>query len=304
MMLANGVGKTRANTSGDAKQPKTWRIALLSAGEVDLNTHMASIGSAAMAGQNIRLLPVPAVPKDMSGLIENTHEFNTPSAMVKHLITATQRCYGAPLPEYIRLLMRNQEKIIDDFNDDLEVKKAEVIPSHADGQDNRVFDFFFTVGFAGELATQYGLTGWNRGESLAVAIAIFNDWVAAKGGFGNQEEKMLLYKLRCFFQKYQYSRFLPINAYDETDEKTLNETIGYRKNMSDGTIFFYAYPERFKDALKREVIADIDDVLKLTAGLGILERTDNKHFTKAVRIKNKFIRMLVFNGKVLADEEQ
>ena len=49
-MLANGVGKTRANTSGDAKQPKTWRIALLSAGEIDLNMHMASVGSAAMAG--------------------------------------------------------------------------------------------------------------------------------------------------------------------------------------------------------------------------------------------------------------
>ena len=221
-MLANGVGKTRTNTSGDAKQPKTWHIALLSAGEIDLNTHMASVGSAAMAGQNIRLLPVPAMPRDMSGLIENTRGFNTPSAMIKHLITATQRCYGAPLPEYIQLLMRNQEKIIDDFNDCLEGRKAEVIPSHADGQDNRVFDFFFTIGFAGELTTEYGLIGWREGESLDTAIAIFKDWVAAKGGLGNQEEKMLLYKLRCFFQKYQYSRCLPINNYDEIDEKTLN----------------------------------------------------------------------------------
>jgi putative DNA primase/helicase len=72
-MLANGVGKTRANTSGDAKQPKTWRIALLSAGEIDLNTHMVSVGSAAMAGQNIRLLAVPAIPQGQRGLIENTH---------------------------------------------------------------------------------------------------------------------------------------------------------------------------------------------------------------------------------------
>jgi putative DNA primase/helicase len=300
-MLANGVGKTRANTSGDAKQPKTWRIALLSAGEIDLNTHMASVGSAAMAGQNIRLLPVPAVPKDMSGLIENTHGFNTPSAMVKHLITATQRCYGAPLPEYIQLLMRNQEKIIDDFNAGLEEKKAEVIPPHADGQDNRVFDFFFTVGFTGELATQYGLTGWRAGEASDTAIAIFQNWVAAKGGFGNQEEKMLLYKLRCFFQKYQYSRFLPINAYDETDEKTINETIGYRKNTDKGMIF-YAYPERFKEALEKEIGRDVRETLKIADDLGMLERTDNRHFTKMVRIKNKTIRMMVFNHNVLADE--
>ena len=302
-MLANGIGKTRANTSGDAKQPKTWRIALLSAGEIDLNTHMASVGSAAMAGQNIRLLPVSAVPKDMNGLIENTHGFNTPSAMVKHLITATQRCYGAPLPEYIRLLMRNQEKIINDFNDGLEEKKAGLIPSHADGQDNRVFDFFFTVGFAGELATEYGLTGWRTGESADTAVAIFKDWVAAKGGFGNQEEKMLLYKLRCFFQKYQYSRFLPINAYDETDEnKSVNEFIGYRKNTDTG-ITFYAYPERFKDAVQREINADFGDVIKLADELKILERTDNRNLAKKVRIKNKVTRMLAFNSKVLADEE-
>ena len=238
----------------------------------------------------------------MSGLIETSHGFSTPSAMVKHLITATQRCYGAPLPEYIRLLMKNQEKIIDDFNDSLEEKKAEVIPSHADGQDNRVFDFFFTVGFASELATEYGLVGWREGEALAVAIAIFKDWVTAKGGFGNQEEKMLLYKLRCFFQKYQYSRFLPINNHDEADEtKSVNEFIGYRKNMDAG-VTFYANPERFKDAVQKEINADFGEIIKLADELKILERADNRNLAKLVRIKNKVTHMLVFNSKALADE--
>jgi putative DNA primase/helicase len=222
---------------------------------------------------------------------------------VKHLINAAQRCYGAPLLEHIKMIMKNQEKIRDDFNESLEAKKAEILPVHADGQDNRVFDFFFTVGFAGELATKYGFTGWNRGESLATAIAIFNDWVAAKGGFGNQEEKMLLYKLRCFFQKYQYSRFLLITEYNEVEQKNATETIGYRKDTKDGVVF-YAYPERFKDALKREITADINDVLKLADDLRMLERTDKEHLTKLVRIKNRVIRMLEFNSKVLADEEQ
>jgi hypothetical protein len=112
---------------------------------------------------------------------------------------------------------------------------------------------------------------------------------------------MLLYSLRCFFQKHQYSRFLLIDQYNEVEQKNANEAIGYRKD-TDGGIVFYAYPERLKDALKQEITADIDDVLRLTAGLGILERTDNKHFTKMVRIKNRNVRMLVFNSKILADE--
>jgi uncharacterized protein (DUF927 family) len=301
-MLANGVGKTRANTSGDAKQPKTWRIALLSAGEIDLNTHMASAGLAAMAGQNIRLLPVPAVPQGHTGLIENTHGFATPAALVRHLLNTTQKYYGAPLPAYIRLLMQNREKIIDDFNDALESKKTEILPSHADGQDHRVFDFFFTVGFAGELATVYGLTGWRTGDAIAVATNIFHGWVAGKGGFGNQEEKILLSALRCFFQKYQYSRFLSVNDYNELDDsKIIHELIGYRKNTGEG-IVFYAYPERFRDAVRREISADYKDILKLVDELKILERTDSRNFTKKIRIKNNVVRMLVFNDKVLADK--
>jgi hypothetical protein len=113
----------------------------------------------------------------------------------------------------------------------------------------------------------------------------------------------MLHALRCFFQKHQYSRFLPLNEYNDVQERTVNEAIGYRKDTDNGTVF-YAYPERFRDALKREITADIDDVLKLACWLKMLERTDNTHFTKMVRIKNGNVRMLVFNSKVLADEEQ
>ncbi|MDR2794968.1 MAG: DUF927 domain-containing protein [Holosporaceae bacterium] len=302
-MLANGIGKTRSNSSGDAKQPKTWRIALLSAGEVDLNTHMASAGFATMAGQNIRLLAVPAIPEGHRSLVENTHRFATPAALVRHLINATQRYYGAALPEYIKLLMRNQEEIIDDFNNALEAQKTATLPSHADGQDNRVFDFFFTVGFAGELATKYGLTGWPEGEAASTAMAFFNGWIAHKGGFGNQEEKMLLYSLRCFFQKNQYSSFVAINEYNDADEsKTVQEFIGYRKNTPSGVVF-YANPERLKEAMRKEITVSFQEILRLADAIGILERTDNKHFSKMVRIKNRSIRMLAFNDKVLADEE-
>jgi putative DNA primase/helicase len=301
-MLANGIGKTRANTSGDAKQPKTWRIALLSAGEVDLNTHMASAGITAMAGQNIRLLAVPAAPDGSRTLVENTHGFKNSAALAGYLANITQRCHGAPIREYIKLIMKNQEEIIRDFNDNLETIKAEALPPNADGPDNRVFDLFFTVGFAGELAAKYNLTGWPAGEAIRNAMKFFTEWIAGKGGYGNQKEKQMFYALRCFFQKHQYSRFLPVNQYNEVEQKIANETIGYRKDTENGTVF-YAYPERLKDALKREIAADIKDVLGLVAELGMLNRDSNDdHLTKVVKIGKKSKRMLVFNDKVLSDE--
>jgi putative DNA primase/helicase len=301
-MLINGTGKTRANTSGEAKQPKTWRVALLSAGEIDLNTHMASAGITTMAGQNIRMLAVPAVPEGQRGLIENTHEFKTAAALVKHLISSTQRYHGTPLLEYIRAIMRTKERIICDFEDSLKLTAKEMLPTNADGQDNRVFDFFFTIGFAGELATLHGITGWPVGEATATALTAFEDWIARKGGYGNQEEKMRLYALRCFFQKHQHSRFLPLNQHNDVPEKIANEAMGYRKDTDNGAVF-YVYPERFRDAIKREIVADIKDVLRLVAELGMLNRDSNDdHLTKVVWIGKKSRRMLVFNDKVLSDE--
>jgi hypothetical protein len=110
------------------------------------------------------------------------------------------------------------------------------------------------------------------------------------------EEKAILDSLYRFFQKYQYSLFLSSTA-DET--KLLNEFIGYRKNTNAGTVFC-AYPERFKETAEKEIGINARDVLRIAAKLGILER-EPRHMTKMVRIKNKVIRMLVFNANALID---
>jgi uncharacterized protein (DUF927 family) len=203
---------------------------------------------------------------------------------------------------FVEAVIKENDQVRKYFDDALRDAKEKHLQTNAYGQDDRVFKFFFTIGFAGELATRYGITGWPASEALTAAITEFKRWIEHKGGYGNQEEKMMLHALRCLFQKHQYSRFLPINEYNDTDEsKTMHELIGYRKSTRDSTTF-YAYPERLREALKRELTADIDDVLKLADGLGMLERTDDKHFTKVVRIKNKNVRMVVFNNKILTDE--
>ncbi|MDR3187262.1 MAG: DUF927 domain-containing protein, partial [Holosporaceae bacterium] len=303
-MFNSGQGKTRANILGAARKPHTWRIGVLSSGEKDLETHMAEANKRTYAGQSIRLITVFAKPTpESTGLLEKLNGFPGYAALAQHFDKTTQEYYGTPMIAFVKNVIREMDLVRKYFDDALRDSKEKHLLCSANGQDDRVFKFFYTIGFAGELATRYGITGWPAGEALAAAMNEFGRWIAHKGGFGNQEEKQMLHALRCFFQKHQYSRFLLIDKYNEVAEKTLNEAIGYRKNTDAGTIF-YAYPERLKDALKREIVADIDDVLKLTAMLGMLERTDKKHLTKMVRIKNKEVRMLVFNGKVLADEEK
>ncbi len=45
-----------------------------------------------------------------------------------------------------------------------------------DGQTGRVIGHFALIALAGEMATQYGITGWERGTALKAAVDLFVKW--------------------------------------------------------------------------------------------------------------------------------
>ena len=59
--LANGAGKARAARDGSLREPKSWRVLILSTGEVPIETKLAEEkGRKARAGQLVRMLDIPA----------------------------------------------------------------------------------------------------------------------------------------------------------------------------------------------------------------------------------------------------
>jgi hypothetical protein len=63
------------------------------------------------------------------------------------------------------------------------------------------------VGAAGELATQFNLTGWQKGESYAAAKKCFKVWLLAFGDKGNREDRAIKAEVRAFFELHGASRF-------------------------------------------------------------------------------------------------
>ena len=59
-MLSNSSGKQRAGKGGEARQRKTWRTLFLSTGELTLGAKLAEAGKKVMAGQEVRLVNLPA----------------------------------------------------------------------------------------------------------------------------------------------------------------------------------------------------------------------------------------------------
>jgi putative DNA primase/helicase len=61
-MLANGQGKARMKKDLTNRKGKTWRLMVLSSGEVGLGTYMKQANITQKGGQEVRLPDVPAVP--------------------------------------------------------------------------------------------------------------------------------------------------------------------------------------------------------------------------------------------------
>nr|MBL8411659.1 DUF927 domain-containing protein [Dechloromonas sp.] len=201
-MLANGAGKTRAARTGGARERAFWRVLFLSAGEISLAQHMAEANRTTRAGQEIRLVDIGADAGAGLGAWETLHDYPNGADFSRALDQATKRHYGAPLAAFLDKLARSPADLADELRKAQKLFEAKHLTEDASGQARRVADRFALVAMGGELATQWGLTGWEAGEALAAAGSCYRAWLAGRGGEGNQEETNMLNQVREFFERH------------------------------------------------------------------------------------------------------
>ncbi|MCY1290618.1 hypothetical protein D9M70_397730 [compost metagenome] len=242
-LLANGQGKARASRSGTARQAARWRLLFLSAGEESLSALMAKGGKRANAGQEIRLADIEADAGAGMGAFETIHGHTTPAEMALAIKDAATRYHGAVGIEWLRRIVEDRPSLADFLHGGMGQFVADVLPAGAAGQVQRVARRFALVAVAGELATHYGLTGWQQGESERAAKVCFAAWLEAFGGTGNREERAMLAQVRSFFETHGASRFEDMNA--DHDQRVINRA-GFYRTGADGGREYLVLPEAFK----------------------------------------------------------
>lgn len=201
-MLANGAGKTRAARTGGARERAFWRVLFLSAGEISLAQHMAEANRVTRAGQEIRLVDIAADAGAGLGAWEALHDYPNGADFSRALDMATKRYYGAPLAAFLDKLTRSPADLAEELRKAQKLFETQHLTDDASGQARRVADRFALVAMGGELATKWGLTGWDAGEALAAAGSCYRAWLAGRGGEGNQEETNMLNQVREFFERH------------------------------------------------------------------------------------------------------
>lgn len=266
-MLGNGTGKTRATRNGGAKQRKTFRLLFLSAGEIGLSQHMREAGKKVRAGQEVRLVDIPADAGAGFGMFENLHGHESGAAFATSLSDASATYYGNAAIEFLRTVadQENFEALPGVLRDLKAQFVAENLPDGASGQVYRVCERFALIAAAGELATHYSITGWPEHDAENAAAKCFAAWVEQRGGSGDHERQAILAQVRQFFEQHGESRFASKNGNDQS--KTVNRC-GFREMSHDSTRYF-VLPEAFRT----DVCAGLDSrsVVKSLLDAGWIE---------------------------------
>lgn len=245
-MLGNGMGKGRATQQGAAKKQATWRLVFLSTGELGLTQLMLEIGKRVKAGQEVRFIEIPA-DTGKYGLFENLHEFENGADFATYLKNTCAALHGIASKAFLTKLVEDIEGATATVEAIINGIRQQYLPKDASAQAIRVFNHFALIAAAGELASQFGITGWEVEDAVKGVMKCFQDWIESRGDTGMHEEKEALLQVRTFFELHGESRFTSWDR-DANDKNRTSNRVGYRKETEEGTEF-YVFPNLFRSEI-------------------------------------------------------
>lgn len=239
-MLANGQGKQRAGLAGEARVPATWRVLVLSTGELSLADKLAEGGRRAMAGQEVRFVDIAADAGAGLGLFDRVPD-GTPEAFADQIAHAARIHYGHPARAFLEALTRDLDTALGCVRHIMQGLERDAAPPSASGQVMRVLARFALVAAAGELAVQFGVVPWQQGEATVGVMRCWDDWLAVRGGVGDRDEQRAIAQVRAFIEAHGDSRFASRDA-----SMTVPHRCGFRTAGSDGQPRWLVLPEAWR----------------------------------------------------------
>lgn len=246
-MLGNGQGKQRANKLGNARALKKWRLLFLSTGEIGLSDHMSATGGRARAGQEVRMVDIPADAGANFGCFEDLHDHKDGSLFADKLMEVSSQYYGTPFVQFLKEITDTGfDKVKIYVKNNMEDVARGLCPSGSEGQVKRVAKRFALVGVAGEMASR--ITGWPEGTSIAAAERCFDDWLDARGGHRDQEVKQVKDRLFAFLEQHGQGRFQGLGL---EGSGIVFSRAGFRE-MVDGITHYYILTSAMREIYKGE----------------------------------------------------
>lgn len=306
--LANGQGKARLKSDGTLRRRHEWLLLFLSTGEVSLADHMTSTGKTGRpaAGQELRLIDVPAEAGAGMGIWEDLHGAVGPAQLSEAVKAAAKTHYGHAGPRFLEHLTKDRDAALTSARETVRKFLSQAALDGDSGQVRRVARRFAVVAAAGELAIEWDVVPWLSGSALNAALALFRRWANTFGRDAPREEREVLRRLRDTIQTDR-SAFSPVSDHDlepeaepsvggRDGEARQMKTLGFR-HVSAGQVRYL-----FHDAGWATVFRgmDLTEAARIVHRAGYLE-TDRgeSRLKKRQRIRGEGQRFYCVNSSIL-----
>lgn len=329
-MLANGRGKQRAKKEGGARAIKSWRVLLLSTGEVGTAGLMNAAGQKSRAGHEVRLVELPADAGQGCGLFDSKGGKDSTGDLATALVESARSHHGHAGPLFVERLALKRAEIGREARACIARFVTEAVPANADGQVRRVAARFALVCYAGELATQWELTGWDFEAVRSACIDALQAWIKRRGTIGAKEPAAMVAQVRAYIEQHGGATFQDITEYKRTQgrsdaaryaerddpagdsgdpqgssdhERKIIHRSGYRWQEAKGRTVYACFPETFRSKLCEGY--EPGEVCKALEAAGVLIRPesskDSNRYTSKVRVPqaSKALEFYQLDGDVL-----
>lgn len=277
--LTNGRGKNRGAKEGGLRRKSLWTVLALSSGEKTLAQYMGEADQKIEEGQEVRLLHIPSLISDELGLFEDRHGFKGGQDFSEYLMSASRTYYGTPIRAFLDRLIN--QKLIASTRQRFESFREDFIRENhtnkADPLTGRAAKRFAIVGFAGQLASEWGITGWPVDESKTAAARMFKEWMAFRGQHSASAQDAGIRKVVEFLERHGSSRFQSMNG-----ERVINRA-GFKLHDGKGEVTEYCF---LREVFRNEVCAGFDyrEVLKSLKSGGCLPEGDGQNLAVKRRV--------------------
>ncbi len=202
--LIGGNGKVAMNQNRQLRAQRTWRLSILSSGEVTLKSAIEASGGKAKGGQLVRIVDIPT----SDNIFQDTHGF-IPKEFSEELKDNSGRFYGTAADAFIRAIKDNTaddaalQKLI---NDTLDIAKKELALSGLKPEQCRVIDRLAVPLMAAKLASQFEIIPLNDYEITAAFKTARDSWLANSGSTMNDTSRAI--EAIVSFLQTQAARFI------------------------------------------------------------------------------------------------
>lgn len=244
--MLNGVSKLQGAKDGGNRTARSWKLAMISTGEVAMSQYLTEGGQTPRGGQEIRLLDIPA-DTGAYRAFDYIHGRKNGEVFADELTRQARSHYGTLGRAFVAWLQDHRAEAVQ-WVEKAQQRMLTAVPEGAAPTVRRATRKFAILSAAAEMASAAGLTGWTEAEAINGVETTWQRWMGAFG-IEDRDDARLIEQAIAVLQASQFSRFVLLPMSD--DDPVVHNMMGYKRYTSTGEPIFMVTPGAFKS----EVIA-------------------------------------------------